>query len=158
MGDAPVELDYEPELVVEHVQVCPARSPDEAHLARAARQCMRPLDVTEVAVFECGMDASKVRAEHCGEVEAPAMSTTLVQGLPEQVLGGKPAAESPSDPVDRVDHLSAGVRQIENSFLEPRPWWQADRMFGPFGVQLDMDTHARDRGHPPASRDRHMNG
>jgi hypothetical protein len=86
------------------------------------------------------------------------MSATLLQRLPQQVLGGEPAPESPSDPVDRIDYICAGVRQIENSFLEPRPWWQAGRMSGSFGVQLDVDSQAPDRGHPPASRDCHMNG
>jgi hypothetical protein len=59
MGDSAIELDHEPELVVEHVEVCPAPSPDKADLARAAGQCMRLLDISEVAVFECGMDAGE---------------------------------------------------------------------------------------------------
>ncbi len=134
MRDTAVEFDHQGEHVVQDIPVGCARALDDPVLSAALWQSMWPFDVPEVSVLQRGMDTCKVGAENGVHVEPPAMPGALVECSLQLLLCRKPAAQGAGDPVDRVDHVFAVVRQIEDCFLEPGAWWQAHRMPSSLGV------------------------
>jgi hypothetical protein len=107
-----IQLYHYAEGLIQGVAVFHSRVTPCAHLPGGPRQAMRSLDVTQVPVFEAGVDPVKVRAECRQQLSPPAQSAPAQGSGTQPRWRGQPAADGTRDPSESRLEGDRGLRKV----------------------------------------------
>ena len=130
MGQPSVELDRDQILLVVRVPVDHLAVDDGAHLMPRSRQAVGALDVTQVPVFQHGMNSAARRGQDIIELGAPAHFLAHGQRRAELFLRGEPLSAGLGYPAADVIEPRGELNQIQHRFLDAGPRWHAVRLPG----------------------------
>ncbi|QKT07297.1 hypothetical protein HUN08_08935 [Gordonia sp. X0973] len=143
MADPPIQLDDQPDLVVQHI--AEAAPPDlGGRLSSRTGESMGTLDVDEVAMFEDRAGPFAEILQQSVDQLSPSEPLPRCQGILETSGCRDPLAHGVGDDRDRRQ-LGFGLgRDIEDGVFNPHVWWPPVRRDSTceVGVPMDDDTAA----------------